>query len=264
MVAVVHEFPANTGGTTSFSIAVAVEKLTKNFSTIERALDEVSFEIAVGQSVALIGSDSAGKSTLLRCCAGLISPDAGRVSIFGQDLGVVTKANREVLLREIAFLDGHSKPQGEISCLDFVLNAASKRMGKFTYRFKRRFSKALRQQALACLDKASCGGLRERPLSSLSPLEAQQVSLAALMMQAPKLILADAPTVSLDRLSADKFMDLLIDYARESQRTLIFTSRELVDALAYADRAIALLEGKLELDAPIGAEESRMLRGMAV
>ncbi|MBX7143890.1 MAG: ATP-binding cassette domain-containing protein [Oligoflexia bacterium] len=263
MVAVVHEFPANSGGTSSVVVAVCVEKLTKNFSNVERALDDVSFDIAVGQSVALIGSDSAGKSTLLRCCAGIITPDAGKVTVFGQDLATLPARKREGALRQLAFLDGHSKPQGEISCLEYVLNSASKRFGKLKFWFKRKFSKSLREEACLCLTNAAGSSLFDRTVSSLSPLEAQQVALAAVMMQQPRLILADAPTVTLDRVSADKFMDLLIKYARESQRTLIFTSRELVDALAYADRAIALLQGRLELDAPIGAEEARMLRSMA-
>lgn len=264
MNASIQEFPAHSRETSAPGpVDVAVQGLTKNFSTIERAIDSISFEVVRGQAVALIGSDSSGKSTLLRCCAGLMSPDAGSVTIFGKNLSDLSLKERNNLLADIAFLNGRNAETSDQTVFETILLGAKPKHSKLGFLFHRYCSGRLKQRTKATIEKFGLSQDSGKKVRELSPFQQRTVFLASTEMQSVRMILADDPVAGLDPAAAEQYMNLLLKTTRAAGITLIFTSRELIDALAYADRAIALLQGRLELDAPVGAEDARVLRTLA-
>ncbi len=264
MNASIQEFPAHSREASSPApFDMVVQGLTKNFSTIERAIDNISFEVTRGQAVALIGSDSSGKSTLLRCCAGLMSPDAGSVRIFDKELCTLSVKERQKVLLDVGFLNGGLEHTSEQKVEEVILAGAKPRLSSISFFVQKLFNGRLKKQVKELLSEYNLEPIKDKLLRELSPFEHKLVLLASLRMQGIKVLLADDPVSGLDVANAEKFMAILLQTVRGQGMTLIFTSRELIDALAYADRAIALLQGRLELDAPVGAEDARVLRTLA-
>ena len=85
------------------------------------------------------------------------------------------------------------------------------------------------------------------------------MAIARALMQRPELVMADEPVASLDPSAGEEVMDLFVQLIREEGLTLVFTSHNLEHALAYADRVVALKDGRIVLDAPSSALTARDL-----
>ena len=241
---------------------VQVENLSKSYGEEGKVLDGISFEVERGQSVALIGSSRSGKSTLLQCCVRLQEPDAGTVHLFGEN---TTGYSKKQLLRthaKIGFLSAKATFNPKHSVLRAVLEGALPRKNKAVLWFQSSLLRSEREEALRCLENVGAAHLAQKSVSELSPADGRRVAIAKVLMLKPQLVIADEPVADLDIRSAEKTMDLLLGLVRAARLSLLFSSHDLVDALSYADRALALHQGKLELDAPVGAEDARVLRAL--
>ncbi|MBN8548249.1 MAG: ATP-binding cassette domain-containing protein [Deltaproteobacteria bacterium] len=239
-----------------------VENLTKSFGADEKVLNGISFEIERGQSVALIGSNSSGKSTLLRCCVRLIEPDSGCVRLFGHDTSKFSATQLKRTQAKVGLLSPRTELNPKYNVLRAVVEGAIARKNRALLWLQSSLLKSEREQALHCLESVGAAHLTEKMCRDLSPVDARRVAIAKILMQKPQLIIADELVADLDVRSAETTMDLFVGLVRSAGLSLLFSSHHLVDALSYADRALALHEGKLELDAPVGAEDARVLRAM--
>lgn len=243
-------------------VDLQVQNLSKSFGPEERVLNGISFEVERGQSVALIGSSRSGKSTLLRCCARLIEPDSGKVILFGEDTEGLRPGQLKRARSKVAFLSPKLELHQKHTVLRAVLEGALPRKNRAVLWLQSSVLKAEREHAMHCLESAGITHLSSKTCKELSPADARKVALARTLMQKPSLIIADEPVSDLDVRTSETTMDLLVGVIRGAGITLLFSSHDLVDALSYADRALALHEGKLELDAPVGGEDARILRAM--
>jgi phosphonate transport system ATP-binding protein len=211
------------------------------------ALDKVSFEVPEGQFVAVIGLSGSGKSTLLRCINRLIDPTAGQVIWNNVD---VTKASDEDLRRirrKIGMVFQHFNLVHRSSVLTNVLagrlgyvNPALSLVNRFP---KEDIEKAMHQlERVGIADKA---GYRA---DELSGGQQQRVGLARALMQDPEMILADEPVASLDPVLAHSAMQYLEIINKEDKVTVLCSLHFLDLVHRYADRVVALNEGKLVFD----------------
>lgn len=224
-----------------------IEHLTKVYDNGTVALDDVSFEVPEGQFLAVIGLSGSGKSTLLRCINRLIEPTAGR--ILWDDVDIAAAPQDE--LRRIRRRIGMVFQQFNLVNRSKVLtNVLSGRLGYTNPALSlvNRFSSDDLQRAHARLERVGLTGKHDSRADELSGGQQQRVGIARALMQDPEMILTDEPVASLDPVLAHSIMRILETINEEDQVSVLCALHHLDLVHRYADRAIALNDGKLVFD----------------
>jgi phosphonate transport system ATP-binding protein len=214
-----------------------------------KALDGIELRIARGEKVAVIGPSGAGKSSLLALLNGTLDPSEGTVRVFGEELSRLHGRRRRAVQREIGTIHQHL---GLVDALRVVHNVNAGRLGRWSFATAcaslvfphgtREVSEALRRVGLP--EK-----LYERT-ERLSGGEQQRVAIARVLIQQPKVTLADEPVASLDRENARDVLDLLVGLADGLGGTLVTSLHDVGVARTRFDRVIGLRQGRIAFDGP--------------
>ncbi len=221
-----------------------VENLTKIYEGGTQALDDVSFEVEKGEFLAVIGLSGSGKSTLLRCINRLIEPTEGTITWDGID---VTNASQEELRRirrRIGMVFQHFNLVNRSKVLTNVLAG---RLGYVNPALSvvNRFPKEDIAKAYAQLARVGLEDKAHARADELSGGQQQRVGVARAMMQDPEIMLADEPVASLDPVLAHSIMQYL-ELINQEDGVMVLCSLHFLDLVhQYADRVIALKDGKL-------------------
>jgi len=221
-----------------------VENLTKIYDGGTQALDDVSFEVEKGEFLAVIGLSGSGKSTLLRCINRLIEPTSGTVTWDGVDVTTASQEDLRRIRRRIGMVFQHFNL---VSRSKVLTNVLAGRLGYLNPALSvvNRFPKADLDKAHAQLARV---GLEEKAgarADELSGGQQQRVGVARAMMQDPEIMLADEPVASLDPVLAHSIMQYL-ERINQEDGVMVLCSLHFLDLVhQYADRVIALNEGKL-------------------
>lgn len=224
-----------------------IKNLTKVYEGGTQALTDVSFSVKPGEFLAVIGLSGSGKSTLLRCINRLIEPTDGQIIWNGED---VTAASQDEMLRirrKIGMIFQHFNL---VSRSKVITNVLAGRLGYVNPAMSllNRFPKSDQEMAIKQLDRVSIADQAFKRADELSGGQQQRVGIARAMMQEPEIILADEPVASLDPVLAHSIMQYLETINREDG-VMVLCSLHFLDLVhRYADRAIALNEGKLMFD----------------
>jgi putative ABC transport system ATP-binding protein len=224
---------------TSDQTLVKVEGVSRHFEvggqTI-RALTDVSFEVARGDFIAVIGRSGSGKTTLLNVIAGLDRPSAGHVYIEGSDVATMTDGQLTELRRHnIGFV---FQSFGLLPLLSAYENVeVALRIAGAGIRERGRRSHELLD--MVGLDRRA----NHRPYE-LSGGEQQRVAIARALANRPALILADEPTGELDSTTATSIFQLLLDVVATEGVTIITTTHDRL-VMEKAGRVIELADGSL-------------------
>lgn len=218
------------------------------------AVDDVSFSIAKGESVALLGASGSGKSTLIRMLCGLekIDPGSGSISVNDRHLYEDNKFSPQI--REIRKTIGVVFQQFNlVGQLDVITNVligcvANKSL---TDVLLRRFTEAERVAAIECLDKVGLGPQAYQRASTLSGGQQQRVAVARALLRGSTLLLADEPVASLDPSSAKKVMDVLFGLTQDLGMTLLVSLHQISIAQTYCHRALGMRKGRMMYDGPV-------------
>lgn len=226
---------------------LVIDNLTKVYDNGFMALDKVSFEVPDGQFVALIGLSGSGKSTLLRCINRLIEPTEGRILWNDLDITAVSDEEIRYLRRRIGMI---FQQFNLVKRSRVLTNVLSGRLGYTNpmYSLLNYFSQADRDRALANLERVGIGGQAYKRASELSGGQQQRVAIARALMQNPELMLADEPVASLDPATSHSVMKYLELLNKEDGLTVLCSLHFLSLARTYADRVIALKDGKIAYD----------------
>ncbi len=224
-----------------------IRNLTKIYEGGVLALDDVSFSVPDGQFLAVIGLSGSGKSTLLRCINRLIEPTNGAILLDGQDITKLPEDEMRLVRRRIGMVFQHFNLVNRSSVLTNVLSG---RLGYTNPAMSliNRFSKEDHQKALVELERVGISDKAEYRADELSGGQQQRVGIARAMMQDPKLILADEPVASLDPVLAHSIMQYLEKINNELNVTVMCSLHFLDLVHRYADRVVALNQGKLVFD----------------
>ena len=212
------------------------------------ALDAVDLAVAPGEFAVILGANGSGKSTMLRCIAGILRPTSGRVEVAGQEISGL--AGRSLSNARMALGMIFQQP-----CLvrrrSVLANVLTGTLGQH-----RTVATALgrlpvseRSHALACLDEVGLRNLATQRAGTLSGGQAQRVSIARALAQRPRALLADEPVASLDPEAAQEIMRLLRRVSREDGLTVVCVLHQPEIACCYADRVVGLREGRVMFDA---------------
>ena len=221
-----------------------VENLTKIYDGGTQALDDVSFEVEKGEFLAVIGLSGSGKSTLLRCINRLIEPTSGTITWDGVDVTTASQEDLRRIRRRIGMVFQHFNL---VSRSKVLTNVLAGRLGYLNPALSvvNRFPRADIEKAHAQLARV---GLEEKAgarADELSGGQQQRVGVARAMMQDPEIMLADEPVASLDPVLAHSIMQYL-ELINQEDGVMVLCSLHFLDLVhEYADRVIALNEGKL-------------------
>lgn len=224
-----------------------VENLTKIYEGGVLALDSVSFDAPKGQFLAVIGLSGSGKSTLLRCINRLVEPTAGRVMLNDIDITAAAEDELRRIRRKIGMVFQHFNLVHRSSVLTNVLAG---RLGYVNpaWSLINRFPKSDMDKAREQLERVGIADKAHYRADELSGGQQQRVGIARALMQEPEMILADEPVASLDPVLAHSIMQYLELINREDGVTVLCSLHFLDLVHRYADRVIALNEGKLVFD----------------
>jgi putative ABC transport system ATP-binding protein len=216
--------------------AIVVDRLCKQVTDatgILNILDDVSFTVPVGQSLAITGASGSGKSTLLGLLAGLDQPSRGEVHLLGQSLTQMNEDRRAAFrASNVGFVFQSFQLLPNLTALENVMLPLELA------------GKPAEAAANSMLQRVGLGDRLHHYPSTLSGGEQQRVSIARAFVQGPVLIFADEPTGSLDAGTGATIIDLMFDLAAQQNTTLVLVTHDLSLA-ARCDRQLVLQGGRM-------------------
>ena len=221
-----------------------IEHLTKVYADGTVALDDVSFEVADGEFLVVLGLSGAGKSTLLRCINRLIEPTKGRIIWDGMD---ITAASGEELRRIRRSIGMIFQEFNLIERSSVLTNVLSGRLGYVDpwLSLLHRFPKEEVKRAMRNLERVGIADLAHKRADELSGGQRQRVGIARALMQEPRLMLADEPVASLDPVLAHSILRYLEQLNKEDGITVICSLHFLDLVRRYGTHVVGLRDGQV-------------------
>ena len=212
-----------------------VSKIYQSGSRKLTVLDQVTFSIQAGETIAIVGPSGSGKTTLLGLCAGLDSSSTGSVVLNGEALERLNEDQRAaVRSRDVGFIFQNFQLLPTLTALENVM---------VPLELKKRAN--AKEKAMELLDKV---GLEDRAThypTQLSGGEQQRVSIARAFANAPKILFADEPTGNLDTETGAMIENLIFDLNKEQGTTLVLVTHDL-ELAAKTQRIIHIKGGKIQ------------------
>jgi iron complex transport system ATP-binding protein len=213
-------------------VKLAVENLTFGYHA-RNVLHGITMQ-AEPMLTAVIGPNAAGKSTLLKCLAGLLRP-GGTIALDGMP---IHRLKREDLMEMIGYLPQDSGSRAVLTVFEAVLlgrlSCLSWRVGEDDL-----------ARTLEVLEDLGLDDLASRPLNELSGGQQQMVSIAQVLVRNPKILLMDEPTNNLDLHHQLDMFALIREISREKRLTTIMALHDLNHAARYADHIVVLDQGAI-------------------
>jgi phosphonate transport system ATP-binding protein len=233
--------------------SIVVDQVSKRFGAGPPALDRVSFSVAPGEMVGLLGASGSGKSTLIRTLCGLTRIDRGIGSIrLGSD---TVQKNGEIAsdIRALRHRMGVVFQQfnlvGQLSVIANVIVAASPRVALWRA-LSGRFPIEAKVNALEALATVGLEQQAWQRASTLSGGQQQRVALARTLTQGAEVLLADEPVASLDPESARRVMEHMRTLNQNRGMTVLVSLHQVHLARRYCPRIVALQKGRIVFDGP--------------
>ena len=219
---------------------IEVKNVTKTYGKKHsefKALDDVSFSIPDGASVAIVGKSGSGKSTLMHAMSGLDRPEVGEVVIDGVDiLKLKNKAVDKFRSEKIGFIFQAFFVQANETCYDNVaLPLEISRVG----------ARTRKARIEAALNTVDLGDKIKQKARNLSGGQKQRLAIARAIVNKPSIIFADEPTGNLDSTTGEKVEDLLFGLNKQGGSTLIIVTHDS-DLASKCDIQIYIKDGKIE------------------
>ena len=212
--------------------ALVVMHLSKAFDG-RTVVDGLSFSIAPGEIVGLVGLNGAGKTTTINMVLGLLTPTSGAVSIAGLSLAIA----REEAIARTNFSAVYAPLPGNLTV------AQNLRIFGMIYDvpdLTRRIDEMIEMFDLARYRNTRCG--------LLSSGEQTRVSLAKALLNKPRLLLLDEPTASIDPSTADTIRKNIRDYAEQERGAVLWTSHNMYEVAAVCHRMMLLSRGRILIE----------------
>ncbi len=209
--------------------AVSVRNLVKRYDQVT-AVDDLSFDVAVGETAALLGGNGAGKTTTLSILLGLLLPTAGVVRVLGEDM----LAHRFRVLPRMNFSSPYVDLPKRLSVEENLAVYAG------LYGMARP-----RARIAELAESLEIGEFLKRPTGTLSAGQKTRVSLAKALLNRPELLLLDEPTASLDPDTGDWIRTYLERYRRERGATILLASHNMSEVERLCTQVMMMKGGRL-------------------
>jgi branched-chain amino acid transport system ATP-binding protein len=220
---------------------LAVRELCKSFGGVVAA-NNVTFSVERGELLALIGPNGAGKTTTFNMVGGQLAPDAGTVSLDGEE--VTRFAPREKFRRGMGRTFQIAQTFLSMTVAENVQMALMSHAGE-TRRLAANARRLHRDEAVAILAPVGMADAADRPCSTLAYGDVKRVELAIALASRPKLLLMDEPTAGMAPRERAALMGLAASIARERRIGVLFTEHDMSAVFAHADRILVLVRGEI-------------------
>lgn len=215
------------------------ERLKKRYRSMGKVVEAVrgiSLRIEPGEILAFLGPNGAGKTTTIKIIAGLITPDAGTVSVMGED----PHGNSHALRHVGAVLEGNRNIYWRLTALENLI---------YFGMLKGLSEKDARTRGTLLLERFELGQKQNMLVQTLSRGMQQKVAIAVALIHEPILLLLDEPTLGLDVEAAESMKQLLQDIATEG-RAVLLTTHQLNIAQQLSSRVAVIREGEIVAEQP--------------
>ncbi|HEY6753552.1 MAG TPA: ABC transporter ATP-binding protein [Pseudolabrys sp.] len=223
---------------------LAVRSLSKAFGGV-RAVNDVSFDIAQGEFLAMIGPNGAGKSTLFNMINGQLKPDSGKILFEGNDIAGL--APRVVWRLGVGRTFQVAATFGSMTVAENVQMALISHAHE-TYRLWRPAAELHRDRALDLLAQVGMRDAADRPSRELAYGDIKRIELAIALANEPRLLLMDEPTAGMAPRERNELIALVKRLVIERRISVLFTEHSMDVVFAFADRVIVLARGRLIAD----------------
>ncbi len=207
---------------------LALDGVAFGFAGALRTLEGIDLTLASGEVHGILGRSGCGKTTLLKLAAGLLAPQAGRVTVGGR--------SPRVARERIGFMFQHPTLLEWLSALDNVLLPVS---------LHQRPSEPQREHARQLLAQLGLTGLEQRRPGQLSGGQQSRVALARALVLQPSLLLLDEPFAALDALTREALQQDLLALCAQQGTTVLFVTHDIAEAVFLADRVSVMDRGRI-------------------
>ena len=204
----------------------------------KKVLDGIDLTIEKGESLVVIGGSGTGKSVLIKCILGILSPDSGSIKIDGEEVTGLSTRERQQVMRKFGMLF-----QGGALFDSFTV------WENITFALLQNKQLSKPQARDLAIEKLKSVGLNA-DVANLSPAELsggmqKRVALARAIAANPEIIFFDEPTTGLDPIMADVINDLIVKCSEELGATTLSITHDMASARKIADNVAMLYQGKL-------------------
>ena len=206
-----------------------------------RVLHGVSMEVNEGETVALLGTNGNGKSTLLKCIMGIVRPDAGEIVLEedGRRTSLVGRSPEEIVGLGIALVPEGRRLFPKLTVEENLL------LGAYRPEARREIDRNLK----ACLETFPILQQRRRQLAgSMSGGEQQMLAVARALMSEPRILLVDEPSVGLAPILVSRVIATIKELKERHNLTVLMAEQNFNQATKIADRGYIIVHGKIEFE----------------
>lgn len=221
---------------------ILADNLVKIYKTSElevMALQGLDLTVKEGELLAVVGNSGSGKSTFLNMLGGLDQPSAGKLFVDGKNLFTMTEKELVEYKRDTVGFVWQNNARNLLPYMSALENVMTPM--RFTSEKKRK------ERALELLDLVGMSAKKNSRLSQLSGGEQQRIAIAIALANHPRLLLADEPTGSVDRQTADYIIDVFNRLNREWGQTILIVTHD-VELAKRVPRVVAIRDGKISTE----------------
>jgi phospholipid/cholesterol/gamma-HCH transport system ATP-binding protein len=204
-------------------------------------LDGISFSLAKGESLVIVGPSGIGKSVLLKHLIGLVRPDSGKVFVAGEDLWALSNIERNRARKRFGMSFQEGALFDSMSVFDNIA---------FPLRRSGRPAGEVRDRVRECLEIVHLPNVEDKRPSELSGGMRRRVGFARAIAHKPEILLFDEPNTGLDPIMTDIIDEVILEMRERMKPTIVTITHHIESAKKIGDRVALLFGGKLLYDAP--------------
>jgi branched-chain amino acid transport system ATP-binding protein len=226
--------------------SLTIENLSAGYGAV-RVLDDVSITVAAGETVALLGTNGNGKSTVMKCVMGMVRPSAGRVcaEIDGEAHDLTALSTEAIVDRGIALVPEGRRLFPRLSVAENLLMGA----------FRPAARGVIARNLEFCYETFPRLRERRRQLAgSMSGGEQQMLALGRALMSSPRILLIDEPSVGLAPVLVKRTIDKIKELKESYRLTVLMAEQNFTQAIRIADRGYVIVHGRIEFAGNSAAE----------
>ena len=217
-------------------LKAAIRSLVRRKTREIKAVDRISFDVALGEVVGFLGPNGAGKTTTLKMLSGLLYPTSGQVRVLGH---IPSRRERGFLQQITLVMGNRNQLSWDLPALDsFELNRAVYRIPPVDFR-------RTRDELIDLLDLTD---LVRKPVRNLSLGERMKTEFAGALLHRPRVLFLDEPTIGLDVTMQRRLRAFVAEYNRRTGATVLLTSHYMADVVALCKRVIVIHHGHMLYD----------------
>ena len=226
--------------------SLTISGLDAGYGTVS-VLHGVTLSVGAAETVALLGTNGNGKSTLLKCVMGIVQPSAGTIvaEIDGTRHDLIGRSTESIVDLGISFVPEGRRLFPRLTVTENLLLGA----------FRRSARAAIARNMEFCFETFPRLKERSRQLAgSMSGGEQQMLALARALMSAPRILLIDEPSVGLAPLLVARTIDKIKELKEGYQLTVLMAEQNFTQAIRIADRGYVIVHGRIEFEGASAAE----------